>query len=253
MGSSISALLFQPPNSSYDDDEADFMKLYTRRGSTIAAFHNDVGAQQTILFSHGNAEDIGLIFPWFCEVARILRVNVLAYDYTGYGNNNLQPSEEDCYADIDAAFSYLTVVKGISPRNIILWGRSLGSGPTCYLAEKQSKKAGVILQSPLMSVYRVAFHFRFSLPGDMFCNIDRVSNICCPIMIVHGTRDEIVPFWHGQELYLATQEKFRYEPYWATDVGHNNIEVAVTKLLFARLRDFFKFTSLVPFGSEPSA
>jgi len=61
-----------------------------------------------------------------------------------------------------------------------------------------------------MSAYRVAFHFRFSFPGDKFCNIDRVSKIDSPTMILHGTHDEIVPFWHGQELFLATKESSRF-------------------------------------------
>ena len=62
----------------------------------------------------------------------------------------------------------------VAPENIILYGRSLGSGPTCYLAEKE-KVGGVILHAPLMSVYRVIMQtLRFTLPTDMFPNIDRV-------------------------------------------------------------------------------
>lgn len=68
---------------------------------------------------------------------------------------------------------------------------------------------GVLLQSPLMSAYRVGFHFRFSLWGDRFCNCDRVGSIRSPVFIIHGTHDEIVPFWHGQELYLAVEERFK--------------------------------------------
>jgi len=203
------------------------------------------------MFSHGNAEDIGLIYPWFNEVGRLLRVNVLAYDYTGYGNNDLPPSEKDCYADCEAAFDFLTLVKGIPARRIFLWGRSLGSGPTCYLARKQSEAGkpvcGVILQSPLMSVYRVAFHFRFSLPGDKFCNIDHIGHINSPIFIMHGTKDEIVPFWHGQELYLATQKKFRFTPFWVLEGGHNNLEVKETKEIFRRLALFINTASAAAF------
>lgn len=138
----------------------------------------------------------------------------------------------------------------------IRYGRSLGSGPTCYLAEKQSLAgkpvAGVILQvrapenlsasprasthamhwftlrpsfqSPLLSVYRVAFNFRFTFPGDMFPNVDRVRNIESPILIIHGTRDEVVPFWNGEELFLACQVKWRAKPFWVEFAGHNNVE-----------------------------
>lgn len=72
------------------------------------------------------------------------------------------------------------------------YGRSLGSGPTCQLAEELAKDGvklgGVMLQSPLASAFRVAFNFRFTLLGDLFPNIDRVKNIACPVFIIHGTR-----------------------------------------------------------------
>ena len=129
---------------------------------------------------------------------------------------------------------------------IVLYGRSLGSGPTCFLAQKLTEQgtpcAGVILQSPLLSAYRVAFNFRFTvrplqhrlialspialppppsilltcdmrraspqMPGDVFPNIDRIGRIESPIFIIHGTNDEVVPFWHGQELFLACQKRY---------------------------------------------
>ena len=70
------------------------------------------------------------------------------------------------------------------------------------------------MQSPFLSALRVAFHFRFSMPGDKFCNIDRMADITCPVFLVHGTNDEVVPFWNGQELYLGVSEEFRYRPFW---------------------------------------
>jgi len=84
--------------------------------------------------------------------------------------------------------------------------------------------AGVILQSPLLSAYRVAFNFRFTCIGDKFPNIDYAPYIRCPVFIVHGTQDEVVPFWHGQELFLALQQVWRSKPFWVEGAGHNNIE-----------------------------
>ena len=203
-----------------------------------------------MLFSHGNAEDLGLIYDWFREFARALKVNVLAYDYTGYGlsqNEGERPSEADVLADVEAAFDYLANVLNIKPETIILYGRSLGSGPSCHLAQLQSKRgqsvAGVILQSPLMSAFRVALRFRFSLPGDAFCNIDKVSSINSPVFIIHGTHDEVVPFSHGQELYLALQENSKYRPFWVDNAGHNNIELLCRENdeFFHRLKDFIRF------------
>jgi abhydrolase domain-containing protein 17 len=122
------------------------------------------------LFSHGNAEDIGMIFEWFKEVALQLSCNVFGYDYTGYGlsYSDVGPAENYCFSDIQAAFDYLNGTEGIFAKDIILYGRSLGSGASCELAMRQSKKgdpvAGVILQSPLMSAYRVAFSLKYTMP-----------------------------------------------------------------------------------------
>ena len=182
------------------------------------------------------------------------QVNILAYDYDGYGLSEGEPSEQGVYADIEAAFNYLTDVLSVPPERVILYGRSLGSGPSCHLAMKQSKEnrpvRGVILQSPVMSAYRVAFHFRFSMPGDVFCNIDKVPHINSPIFIMHGRRDEVVPFWHGQELFLATKPQYQADPFWVESAGHNNIELLLrdTHLFFDKLKAFINFVRENPDG-----
>lgn len=142
-------LLFQPPTPSYTNTP-NFFWLFTSLSSKIPAFLINRDAEYTILFSHGNAEDLGMIYDWFREVSRHLDVNVMAYDYDGYGLSDGEPTEEALFADIEAAFNYLTETRMIPPEKIILYGRSLGSGPTCHQAMLQSKLnkpvRGVILQ-----------------------------------------------------------------------------------------------------------
>lgn len=228
MGDMISSLLFQPPPPTYLHPSQHFW-LNTFTGSRIPAFFIErPDATTTILFSHGNAEDLGMIYDWFHDLAKVLKVNIMAYDYTGYGKSNGIPCEDGCYADIDAAFRYLTEVRKLQPEQVVLYGRSLGSGPSCYLASRTASEgrtvAGVILQSPLLSAYRVAFNFRFTMVGDRFPNIDYAPSIKCPVFIIHGTQDEVVPFWHGQELFLALPQPWRAKPFWVEGAGHNNIE-----------------------------
>lgn len=191
MGDAISSLLFQPPPPTYLHPSRHFW-LNTSRGSRIPAFFIErPNAQVTILFSHGNAEDLGMIYDWFNDLARVLRVNIMAYDYTGYGKSNGIPNEESCYADIEAAFQYLLEVRRIQPEQIVLYGRSLGSGPSCYLAAKTAREGqsvgGVILQSPLLSAYRVAFDFRFTMVGDKVSETDILS-----AGLVHGQADRFI-------------------------------------------------------------
>lgn len=119
-------------------------------------------------------------------------------------------------------------MRRIQPEQVVLYGRSLGSGPSCYLAAKTAREGrsvgGVILQSPLLSAYRVAFNFRFTMVGDRFPNINYAPDIRCPVFIIHGTQDEVVPFWHGQDLFLALSQPWRAKPFWVEGAGHNNIE-----------------------------
>lgn len=100
--------------------------------------------------THGNAEDLGTIYEWFVIVAMELNVNILAYDYEGYGRSSGPPTEQLCYEDIDAAYDHLTTTLQQKPHNIVVYGRSLGSGPSLYLAERLNadgvKLGGVILQ-----------------------------------------------------------------------------------------------------------
>ena len=100
--------------------------------------------------------------------------------------------------------------------------------------------AGIVLQSPIMSVFRIAFDFRLTLPGDMFPNVDRIRDLRCPVFIMHGTHDVVVPFWHGQGLFLATCIRWRRKPFWIFGAGHNNIEILLrdSGLLLKKLREF---------------
>ena len=165
MGSKLSSLVFQPPEVSYFHSKKQIIWLRAVRncsnnpsssssssntGISIPAFYLDRKSKITILFSHGNAEDLGLIYEWFCEFSKAVHVNVLAYDYEGYGKAVGHPNEQSCYANIDAAYSFLTETLHINPENIVLFGRSLGRGPSCYLAERlhcqNVQLGGMILQ-----------------------------------------------------------------------------------------------------------
>ena len=88
-----------------------------------------------------------------------------------------------------------------------------------------------------MSAFRVVFNFRFTLPGDMFPNIDRMKNIECPVCIIHSIKDEIIPFYHGKELYKAAKNKFK--PLYIDGTGHNNID-RISDDVFKHMSKFFK-------------
>mmetsp|Transcript_13258 Transcript_13258/g.26948 ORF Transcript_13258/g.26948 Transcript_13258/m.26948 type:complete len:318 (-) Transcript_13258:1277-2230(-) len=217
----------------------------------------------TILFSHGNAEDLGLILPYAEEIGSLLRCNMVCYDYSGYGvsKGHSGPSEKNFYADIEAVYDYLTATKGIEASRIILAGRSLGSGPTCHLAQRRDVR-GVILISPIASCIRVVFDMgRVTLPFDMFCNLDKIHRIEAPVLIIHGDADEVVPFTHGQSLYdkLVQHQTTPHgprpiiQPLWLAGGDHNTIESDLIpefkKQVVLRYRQFLGELDSIPLRS----
>lgn len=166
-------------------------------------------AKYTILYSHGNATDCGGMLPLYELLAMALKVNVVAYDYTGYGVSkhfDIAPTEKQTYQDIETVYQWILdqkIVKDAS-KELILYGQSVGSGPSCYLASlKQKPIAGLILHSPIMSGLRVLTESRVLGCFDIFPNIDRIGKVLAPVMILHGEADEEVPVTHGKRLHAA--------------------------------------------------
>uniref|UniRef100_A0A7S1LSM7 Serine aminopeptidase S33 domain-containing protein n=1 Tax=Alexandrium catenella TaxID=2925 RepID=A0A7S1LSM7_ALECA len=237
MGSALSMIVFQPPVPSYDKDP-NLIWLQTSENEVIPAFFIDKEAKFTMLFSHGNAEDIGMIIQYFREVSHILNVNIFAYEYTGYGLSTGKAHEQAVYADIEAAFKYMRDIIGIPWDEVVLWGRSIGSGPTVHLASKTAVRA-MVLQSPLLSIYRVAFSF--SLPGDMFHNVDKIGKACCPIYVMHGTNDEIIHYSHAEELVRSAKKGVAWPAYIVQNGGHNNLEIIARRSFFDNLAKFLEW------------
>ncbi|GLJ09764.1 hypothetical protein SUGI_0115460 [Cryptomeria japonica] len=223
----------------------DVMKLPTRRGQEIVAIYvrNPV-AKMTLLYSHGNAADLGQMYELFTELSLHLRVNLLGYDYSGYGQSTGKPSECNTYADIEAAYKCLEEKYGVREEDVILYGQSVGSGPTVDLASRLSQLRAVVLHSPIMSGLRVMYPVKRTYWFDIYKNIDKIGQVNCPVLIMHGTSDEVVDFSHGKQLWELCKEK--YEPLWLNGGGHCNLE-----LYPEYIRHLKKFISTVGKGSLP--
>ncbi len=129
------SIIFQPPSPGYRDD-ASVLKLTSADGARISAkYFPNANAKFTLLFSHGNAEDMGYD-AGFLEDIRNAGFSVFAYDYQGYGTSKGKPSEEHLYEDSEAAYNYLTNDLHVPPNRIIAWGRSLGGAASSQLVAK---------------------------------------------------------------------------------------------------------------------
>lgn len=211
-------LIFPKLKSSYQDSE-DIIKLHSEDGTVISAVYlpND-NAEYTVLVSHGNAEDLGNLMP-FLYSFRAQGFSIFAYDYHGYGTSQGRPTEKNTYADINAAYSYLTKHLHIPPNQIILYGRSLGAGVAIDLAVRQPI-AGLIIESPFVTAYRTLFKFPLLL-FDKFDSLSKIKKIKAPILIIHGKKDQVVAFWHGEYIYHQANSPKQFLP--IENAGHNDV------------------------------
>ena len=119
-----------------------------------------------------------------------------------------EPTVSNVKSDVSRVMDFLIDEQGVPPERIVMYGQSLGSAATCYLAA-QLKIAGVILHSPLMSGLRVIRHLKKTHCFDIFPNIDLISSIEEPVFIIHGTSDRAIPVEHGLALFENSNQIFQ--------------------------------------------
>ncbi|XP_059915502.1 alpha/beta hydrolase domain-containing protein 17A-like [Gadus macrocephalus] len=225
-------------------DVTDVFLTRSSRGNRVGCMYIRCApnARFTVLFSHGNAVDLGQMSSFYIGLGTRINCNIFSYDYSGYGVSTGKPSEKNLYADIDAAWHALRSRYGISPENIILYGQSIGTVPTVDLASR-FECAAVVLHSPLTSGMRVAFpDTKKTYCFDAFPNIEKVSKIPSPVLIIHGTEDEVIDFSHGLALFERCPKAV--EPLWVEGAGHNDIELYSQYL--ERLRRFINHDLAAP-------
>jgi pimeloyl-ACP methyl ester carboxylesterase len=197
----------------------------TRRGNNIACMYvkNTENPQYTILFTHGNAVDLGQMASFFVGLGSRINCNVFSFDYSGYGISSGRPTEKNVYADVEAAWSELKKRYNVAPNKIILYGQSIGTVAAIDLATR-FEVAGVILHSPLMSGMRVAFpDTQRTWCFDPFPSIDKISRVTSTVLVIHGTEDEVIDFSHGLQIYERAPHTV--DPLWVEGAGHNDVEL----------------------------
>jgi abhydrolase domain-containing protein 17 len=212
------SMIFMPQPASYSD-RPDSLKLPVTGSETISALYlANPKAKYTILYIHGNAEDLGDIRP---QLDRFHNwdFNVFAYDYRGFGTSKGQPGEQNAYQDSEVAYRYLTQTLNIPNNKIIVYGRSVGGGSATELATRHDL-AGLILESTFTSAFRVVVPVPI-LPFDKFTNLDKLRSIHCPILIIQGQADTVIPPSHGHSLYAAASSP--KQSLWVAGAGHDDV------------------------------
>ena len=196
------------------------------------------GRDRLLIYFHGNAGNIGHRLPDLRLLSQ-MGVNVLGVGYRGYGKSTGKPSEAGIYSDGRAALAYAAEILGIDPSHIILLGRSIGSTVAVEVGQSRSL-AGLILVTPLSSGKAAAWANGYGplalLAGRAFDNLAKIKNLNSPLLVIHGTADEVIPFEHGRELCAAANPPKTFVP--IPGAGHNDISLDPQGAYWQAIRQF---------------
>jgi len=212
-------LLYHPGENNYYGDQLvvsiEEVKIKTQDNVELLAWYHNKNLinSKTILFFHGNA---GSLENRIHKINHFkdMNINFLIVAWRGFSGNKGKPTEEGLYEDAKSAVRWLKL-RGIEKKNIIIYGESLGTGIATEIAQNNNF-AGIILESPFTSMIDAAKNKYPYLPvrfllHDKYESDKKIKNINCPILIMHGKVDNIVPFHMGKKMYaLANEPKYSY-------------------------------------------
>lgn len=162
-------------------------------------------ATATILFCHGNAENVAMIAPEMDRLRKQMNAAVFAFDYRGFGKSQGRPFERGICEDAEAASIWLSEETEQSEEELILMGRSLGGGVTVHLASRNGARA-LVLDRTFSSAVDVAASHYWWLPvrfvmRNQFLSIAKIKYFHGPLLQMHGDKDEVIPLWSAQRLF----------------------------------------------------
>lgn len=196
--------------------------------------------KKVILFFHGNGGNSSFRLPR-ADKSFKMGFNVLLVDYRGYGKSTGTPSEINIYKDAEISFNYLINTLKYSSENIYILGRSIGTTAAVDIAQNKNI-AGLILVSPLSNAYQLLEEKNYKyikfISFGIFDNLKKIKNVKSKLLIIHGTKDKIIPYKNAKNLYNA----FNGEKKFVTIQGgnHNNLEKTNPLLFWNSIRNFLK-------------
>ncbi len=183
--------------------------------------------ERVLLYLHGNGGNVGDNLEHARRFQQ-LGFSVLLIDYRGYGRSQGNfPTEAQIYEDAGIAWDYLIETRQTKPQNIFFYGHSLGGAIAIDLAVKQPDIAGLIVQGTFTSMkdmVGVRKKYRFFpnlLVHQKFDSIGKAQELKMPVLVIHGTSDETIPYTMSEELYEAL--KVPKQLYLVPNADHNNV------------------------------
>ena len=212
-------LLYHPSENNYQNDKIQFSydEIFIKVDDKIKLkswiINKNLKKFKTLLFFHGNAGELSNRIYKLNELNK-LDINILLISWRGFSGNEGLPTEDNLYKDAQAAIKWLNR-KEVENNKIILYGESLGTGVAVEIGKKNNFNS-IILESPFTSMENAAKIYYPYLPvklllKDKYNSISKIKKITTPILIMHGKKDDIVPFSMGKELFeKANNPKYSY-------------------------------------------
>lgn len=191
-------------------------------------FHSDTRpARATVVYAHGNGGNVSYC-GWVGEELAARGFDVLVFDYRGYGRSEGEAAGEGgLYADAEAAYDFVTKERGVPARQVVLYGQSLGTAGVADVAARRECGA-LILESGLSSAADMAAvvmpwlpRFVRGLTKNKLDTVSKLPRVRCPVLVVHGDRDSIIPSTQGHRLFDAAPEPKRL--LIIEGAGHNDL------------------------------
>jgi uncharacterized protein len=233
-------ILETPRNYSLSFDDVYFK---TEDGVTLNGwFVAYPGASTTVLWFHGNGGNIGHRVEHLKLLHDRLKVHIFIFDYRGYGKSEGKPSELGTYQDGAAALAHLRSRKEVESKKIVFFGQSLGAAVATEIAVKESCLA-LVLEAPFASIRDMARVVFPLLPiGPLlrtrYDNLEKLKKVQTPILVLHGDRDEIVPFEQGKKVIAAASEPKEF--YAIQGARHNDTYIVGGEEYFQALKTFIE-------------
>jgi len=187
------------------------------------------GPRAVLLYCHGNGDCVGYLGPYLQQLRGEQRLTIFAFDYRGYGRSEGSPHEAGVLADGHAAQMWLAERMELRPSDIVLMGRSLGGGVAVDLAAKNGAR-GLILQNVPTSMPDAAARLYWFAPVHLlmknrYDSLSKIGKYSGPLLMSHGTADELVPYALGQKLFEAAPNSAK-RFFTIEEGGHNDAEPA---------------------------
>lgn len=209
-----------PPKSSYERDE-DFQFFSSQDGTKIHLFWaNDKKSARTALYLCGSGEDLAAAMPLLSSY-QLRGFNVASFEYRGFGYSEGKPSQATLFEDGLAIYDFIAGETGGDESNIILHGHSLGAAVAMEIASRR-RPGALILESSFTSAYSVLLGMDW-IPGDLYRNKAKTDKVACPVLLIHGEDDSVVPLANAVDLANGFPEQERVSRYFVSGGGHSDL------------------------------